>query len=518
MAQLTKIESSVEGQLFQTLGSFWTSVFKEKDKVRILVETNLRTNLLGQFNQAVQNYAGDAQLGSLVRHVFVPFEQNDVIETGMQVFDMSGPQFDYGDYTDAPTTYGNFRIKYWALLLKDVVPVAIQAKDRQLLVGVDFFIQAGRYIYFRQDPRVLFPPGAYLVVRGYSRSYRPYISFFTQSQTPGYDDLVASYFRRMQTPKYFALALAAVGQLGIIRKGGELLAITETDNNTNEVIYVFPEESVRVGYAHQRLTVGQNYPPLTTIGDVIKVIQADRKQNAWWRQIDWRGGLTLDPLIPSFRSLPLPDVWTVAYNAGQDSGSVEGSKVHAQLKLSSDFYSEKEYWDVVRSRETRNGYYLNSIIGLGNETPDEDATSPETYAKLLEVTAEANTLNFQLGLSPEQPDVASLPQTKSVNALDTFFQAVLGDVGMVIAFDQNQLSRQKEVFDFLTREMPVGGCPIIIGFVHDIVDDYDSFDSEILVEEAVSTSADLLVQVEEEVPATYFEGETVVAIPQAPIL
>lgn len=517
MAQPIKIESSVEGKLFQTLGSFWTSVFSETEHVRVLVETDLRTRLLGQFNNAVQNYAGDAKLGALVRHIFVPFEQNDVIETGMQVFDMSGPQFTYGVYTDAPTTYGDFRIRYWALPLKGIIPVAIQAKDRQLLIGVDFFIQAGRYIYFRQDPRILFPPGSYLVVRGYDQNYRPYISFFTQSETPGYDDLVTSYFRRLQTPKYFELALAAVGQLGIIREGGELIAITETDNNTDEIIYVFKNENVRVNYAHTRLEVGQHYAPLTIIGDVIQVVQADRKQTAWWRQINWRGGLTLDPLMPALRAIPLPDVWTVAYNAGQDDGSVDGSKVHAQLQLSPAFYTEKEYWDVVRERETRNGYYLNSVIGLGNETPDEDATTPDTYAKLLEATAAANALNFQLGLSAEVPDVESLPQTKLVNALDTFFQAVLGDVGMVIAFDQNQLSRQKEVFDFLTREMPVGGCPIIIGFVHDIIDDYDSFDTDMLVEETVSTSSDLLVQVEEEVSAMYFEGESVVAIPQAPI-
>lgn len=518
MEQPIKIESSIEGRLFQTLGSFWTTVFKDRDKVRVLLETNLRTNLLGQFNQAVQNYGGNPKLSALTRHVFVPFEQNDIIETGMQVYDMYAPQFNFGDFTDAPTTYGDYRIRYWALPLKDVLPVAIQARDRQLLVGMDFFIQADRYIFFRQDPRILFPPGSYLVVRGYERANRPYISFFTQTETPGYDDLVTQYFRRLQTPQYFRLALASVAGLGIIRRGGELLSITETYNNTGEVIYCFPTESVRVNYTHERLVVGQEYSPLTLIGNVIQVAQADRKQNAWWRQINWRGGLTLDPLIPGVRSLPLPDVWTTAYNAGQDSGSVDGSKVHAQLRLSNDFYTEKVYWDQVRIDETRSGFYLNNVIGLGNETPDADPTTPDTYEKLLEITQEANDLNFQLGIPQEQPDVGALPQTKRVNALDTFFQAVLGDVGMVIAFDQNQMVKQKEVFDFLSREMPVGGCPIIIGFVHDVIDDYDSFGSVITVEEVVSTSSDILVQVTEDVPGSYFEGESVTAIPQAPIL
>jgi hypothetical protein len=517
MAQPIKIESSIEGRLFQTLGSFWTSVFRDRDKVRVLLETDLRTNIFGQFNQAVQNYAGDARLAALTRHVFVPFEQNDIIETGMQVYDMLAPQFEFGLSVDGKTTYGDYRIRYWALPLQDVLPVAIQARDRQLLVGVDFFIQSNRYIFFRQDPRLLFPPSSYLVVRGYERVNRPYISFFTQTETPGYDDLVTQYFRRLQTPQYFRLALASVAGLGIIRRGGELLSITPTYNNTGEVIYCFPTESVRVNYAHDSLVVGQKYDPLTVIGDVIQVVQADRKQNAWWRQINWRGGLTLDPLIPGARSLPLPDVWTVAYNAGQDPGSSDGSKVHAQLRLSNDFYAEKVYWDRVRLDETRTGFYLNNVIGLGNETPDENPTTPDTYEKLLLATQATNDLNFQLGIPLEQPDVGALPQTKQVNALDVFFQAVLGDVGLVIAFDQNQMARQKEVFDFLSREMPVGGCPIIIGFVHNIIDDYDSFDSEVVVKETVSTSLGNLVQVTEDVPGSYFEGETVSVMPQAPI-
>lgn len=491
----------------QVIGSFWSSVFKDKEKVRVLLETNLRTQLLGAFNQAVQNFAGNAELGALVRHTFVPFEQNDVIETGMQVYDDHA--FNYGVFTDAATVFGDYRIRYWALPLQDVLPVAIQAKDRQLLLGLDFFIQANRYVYFRQDPREIFPPGKYLVVRGYQRDYRSYVSYFTQTHAPGNDDLVVNYFRGMQTPQYFKLALAAVGGLGIIRSGGKLLSKVQPDPSLREVVYVFEDEAVKVGYEHTALEIGKVYEPLTVIGDVIQVLQADRKETAWWRQLDWRGGLLLDPLIPGVRSLPLPDVWVPAYNAGEDAGSVDGDKAHVQLRLSQDFYAEKLYWDTVRAAETRTGYYLNNVVNLPAEIPG-------TYDQLLAVTAAANALNFQLGLSQEQPDVASLPGAKPVNALDVFFQAVLGDVGMVVAFNQKQLARQKEVFDFLSREMPIGGCPIIIGFVPDVIDDYDTFGDTILVEETVNMSADLLVQLVEDVDGLFFEGESVSIISQAP--
>ena len=518
MEQPIKIEATLEGRMLRTIGSFWSSVFREKEQVRVLLEAGLRTTVLGSFNQSVQNLAGDVRLGSLVRHVFVPFEQNDVIETGAQVYDSQSIMFAYGEYTDAPTAFGDYRIKYWALPLTTVMPISIQALDRQLLIGVDFFIQAGRFIYFRQDPRTLFPPGAYLVVRGYDLSYRSYISFFTQTQSTEHEDLVTNYFRGMQTPQNFKLAMAAVGGLGIIRKGGKLLSIAQTGNNTSETIYVFADEVVRVNYGHEPLQLGATYAPLTVIGDIIQVFQADRRQTAWWRQLNWRGGLTLDPLIPGARSMSLPDAWTYAYSAGQDVGSAGGSKVHAQLKLSPDFYLEKEYWDRVRVAETRTGHYLNSVLGLAEEVEDSNPTSAETYDKLLAATEAANVLNLQLGYPLETPDVASLPGAKLVNALDVFFQAALDQVGMVIAFDQKRLDRQKQVFDFLAREMPIGGCPVIIGFVPDVIDDFDRFDSEIEVSEVVSTSAALLTQVVEEVDGSTLGGETVTIVPQLPIL
>lgn len=513
MAQPINIEATLEGRLFQSLGSFWTTVFKETDKIRILTELALRTRVLGDFNRTVQNFAGDTKLAALTRHEFVHFEQNDVIETGMQVFDGPPPE-DYGLSTDAPTVYDGWRIKYYALLLQDIIPVAIQCNDRQLLLGVDFFIQAGRYIYFRQDPREIFPTSGYLVVRGYEMNYRSYISYFTQTHAPGNDDLVVKYFRVSQTPQYFKLALAAIGQLGIIRYGGKLLAIATTDNSTDDVVYVFDKEAVRVSYQHEALVVGRVYEPLTIIGNVIQVLQADRKQKAWWRALNWRGGLVLDPIVPGYRGLPVVDNWVPAYNAGQDAGSSNGSKVHAQLRLGADFYYEQTYWDKVRANETANGFYLNSVIGLPNEAGTSDPTIPDTFAKVMEASEAANVLNFQLGLPPEVPSVGALPGTKLVNALDTFFQAVLDDVGYVIAFDQRQLQNQKEVFDFLTREMPVGCCPVIIGFVPNVIDDGDIFGDSIRVEETVSTADNLLVTVEEESNDIEWDLETVTVTAQ----
>ena len=514
---ISSIEASLEGKLFQATGSFWTSVFKDPEQVRILLAAGLRHSLVGQFNQAVQNFAGDPELASLVRHTFVPFEQNDIIETGAQVYDDSRKDQVFGEYTDAPITYGDYRIRYWALPLKGIIPMLIQAEGRQLLLGSDFFIQAGRYVFFRQDPRELFPGGSYLVVRGLQMRYRPYVSFFTQTLTPGYDDLVVQYFRGFQTPKYLHLALAAVGGLGIIRKGGKLQAIIDTANNTAERIYVFPNEVVRVNYTHDSLVIGQEYAPLTVVGNVIQIEQAETGPSSWWRKIDWRGGLVLDPVVPGARSLPLPDTWTVAYNAGQDPGSTSGSKVHAQLRLGADFEQEQLFWNRVRVVETATGYYLNALLDLPEEVEDPTATTATTFAALVEATEEANALNLQLGLPLESPAVAALPSAKPVNALDTFFQSVLGPISMVLAFDLNRLPKQKEVFDFLSRELPVGGCPIIIGFVKDVIDDLDTFDSQLLSGETVALSTDTIISVVEDVDGAVLEDERAYILAQPPI-
>jgi hypothetical protein len=503
MPQPIKIEASVEGPLFQTLGSFWTSVFKESDKVRIMLEAAMQNTLLGDFNRVLQDMTGEAKLGALLRYITVPFAQADIIETGTQTYGDAARDRQFGSDISYMSTYGGAEMRYWALPLQNVVPLSILSDTKLMLLGTDFFIQADRYIYFRQDPRTIFPAGSYTVVKGFATNHRPWISFFTQTVAPGYDDIVVNYMRHNQTPEMLRLVLSVVGGLSLIRRGGELRQIIESKTNVKEVTYVFDDEAVRVAYPHTRLILGHAYTPNTVVGDAVKVIQADGSNRSWWREIDWRGGMVLDPIIPEFKDLPLPDRWVVAYNAGQDAGSVDGSKVHARLRLSDNYDAESAYWAAVAARETSTGFYLNRILGLDNEAEG-------TFASFMEQHAANVELQTRMNWTVEQPQLASLPGGKQVNALDVFFESVLRTVGMVIALDLAGLPKQKELFDFLTRERPAGGCPVIIGFAPPVIDQYDRFDTDILVGESVATNEFLLVSTTDEVDGTIFEHESAI--------
>ena len=478
-----KIEARLEGQLQQLMGSFWNSVFKDQSQVRVLLDSVLRTQVIGNFFSAIYNFAGDARSASLVRHVEVSFKFNKIIETGTQIYGDPEREAVFGENTDAKTVYGLYQMRYWALPLKDIIPFSIQTKTRQWIIGSDFLIHRKRYIYFREDPRKAFPDSRYLVVRGRRTNYRSYVSFFTQVDVPENEDLIVKYFRTSQTPKYFKLAICVVAGMGIIRKGGMLRA--KTVCASGDVIYAFDEEMVRVCYPHEHLIENQEYQPLTIIGDMIQVFQAETKPSFWWRQIDWRGGMALDPILSGFRNLFLPDAETVAYTAGQDDGSVAGNKVHARLRLTDDFQQEKPYWDYVQARETETGYYLNNVIGLSEEADSGLDDVNDTFEKLLRHTEEANLLNQFMGFDLEQPQFESMPHIKWVNALDVFFQALLGLTSFVIVIDQNKLKRQKETFSFIARELSAGGTPIIMGLVSGLVDDTDLLDRDLVVKETV---------------------------------
>lgn len=511
MSQPIKIDSSLEGPLFQDMGSFWTVVFSEQDKVRVLLDAAMRNQVIDNFKKAVHNMAGNATLGSLVSHLYVPFRSANVIQAGMHLYDDPEREFTYGTVENYQAQYGNFRIQYFALPLNSVLPFIVHAPGRVLLLGVDFFVLRN-LIYFRQDPRKLFPDSNYLVARGVELNYRSYLTYYTQTFAPGADDMVVKYLRTAQTPQHFKLALCGIGGMGIIRQGGVLNAITTAFDGT--VTYTFDTESVSVNYRHTPLEIGTAYPPLTVIGDLIQVYQGSIKDTGWWRQVDWKGGFLLDPIVDGFHNLPVADRENfVAYVAGQDSGSIEGSRVHARVALSNDFARELPYWEKVASRETNSHYYFNNFLQLPEEADGGDPTINDTYAKLIALTEEANQLNPVLGLPPEQPDFRSLPGSKLVNPLDVFFQALLGQVAFVVIIDQLQVQRQREIFDFLGREMPTGATPIIMGIVSGIMDDSANLDDDLEIEETVAfneVTENTYLAVTDEVELDTLVTETVV--------
>jgi hypothetical protein len=443
-----------------------------------------RCRVIPDFQAQVGNIEGDASRGSAVSYVHVRFNKRDVFRSGMFVFDDPDRDLSYVTSFDAEIVYDAFRIRYYVLPLEAVVPMRIQARGKTLVLGIDFFLQGGNWIFFRDDPRELFPSGMYLVSKGWRQDYRSCLSYLIKTTTGGNDDLVVQWLRQFQTPKYFKLALAAAAGLTVIRKGGILASATQ--NSDGVKIYTFPEEVARVYYEHDALIPGKTYDPGTVIGDVIQIYSATEKKTSWWRQVDWRGGLILDPILPGFKNLPLRDALTTAYVAGQDAGSANGSKVHVRLALSDNFVVEDKYWEQVARNETALGMYLNRVIGLSEEADGGDPTVPDTFAKLKDATHEANELNRRVGLPPEQPDFRSLPQSMDVNALDTFFELLLQHTACVIAIDMSRLPAPGNTMSFLSRELPAGSTTIIFGYLSSHPTDTVDWNKDIVVQESVN--------------------------------
>ena len=360
MVSLNNLDIAWRGQTYRYLGSFWNQVFGQPDKVKVLMDMNLHNSLKTGWRSMIENLAGNPVLGSQVAYVVVPFMRSDVAETGMLLFDDPDATFTYPEsYDEAQPAYSQYRIRYFVLPLTNIIPVKIQALDRVLYQGVDFFIQANNWIFFRQDPREIFPSGNYCIIEGWDREYRSVVSYFTKTNAGTNDDLVVRWLREAQTPHNFKLALAAVARLGIVRSGGILRAVTHSFTDT---IYTFDRETVRVSYRHVPLRPGTWCAAETIIGDVIQVFQAGDKPTAWWKQVEWQGGIILDPILPQFRGLPLRNVSTVVYPAGQELNSVGGSQVHARMVLGLNSWDEEAYWKWVGEQENRMGLYLNRFF------------------------------------------------------------------------------------------------------------------------------------------------------------
>ena len=269
---------------------------------------------------------------------------------------------------------------------------------------------------------------------------------------------ITNYYRGSQSLDAFRLALAAVGGLAITHYTQRLIAMRQQGAQT---IYTFEYETLRTDYPHDLLTVGQVYPYSTIIGDGIKFFRDDGQGlNDWWRQIDWKGGIWLSPLVGNIPGLWLSDSDTIVYSAGSDSGSESGNKLHARIKLGPDFYNEQPYWNRVAEAETRSGNYINNLPMAG--LPEDSGSN--TFSNLMTRYAEANVLSPRFGWPTEQPDLESLSNRKLVNALDFYFRAVWQKRGVVITIDHTQIADLANFYRFMQREMPSGIMPLVLTY------------------------------------------------------
>jgi len=360
MSTPKNVRSTRVGLTFARLGTFWTNVFKDKKQVRRLINMVHQTPALQSFEATSNNLGGVRDEKDRIANVVVSYDKRDVVQGGDQFFD--DDRLLYGTLEDYPGVYGGGNTKFWILPITNYVPFAIQAPTRRLLVGIDFFIYKDRWIFFRNNPELTFEGERFLIVSG--RRRQPWLlEYATRTSPPDTMQHVVEYARNNQSPGAFELALASVAGMRVLNFDQHLLVVQEEGTTTT---YTFEKEIVRVTYPHTPLEVGKLYNKNHIIGDGVRVYPGGPTSPAWWRAVDWRGGLSLDPIV-DFKGLFLKDEDVTAYAAGTDPGSVEGSKVHGRMDLTGNSDLEKPYWDKVSARETDQGYYLNSVLRLLTE-------------------------------------------------------------------------------------------------------------------------------------------------------
>lgn len=457
-----QLDASLPPKLFLTAGDFWTTVFGQPAQARLMASVPARTSAINEFRAKSSSMAGLPDQAKLVEWTNVAFSISDVSQSGIQTYDDPNVNYTYGPGgLPSEGFYNVRRINYFSVPLGVIIPYAIQGPSGVLTLGRDFFIQAGRWIYFRQDPRALFPDGRYCVISGEWTNPRSLWAFLLKTNDPRNNDILIEYLRVNQTPYWFFLAACAAAGLGITRRDGVLISITTGFQST---VYVFTCESVRVTYAHTPLVVGAFYQRHTVIGGLMQFFQSPKNGSSWWRQANWDGGISLAPILPDFPFLNLVDQPTVAYTSGQDPGSVNGSKVHAQVTLSNNFYTEQPYWQMVGKNETAQNQYLNQFLVLKEQVDGGNPLIFDTFQKLVASYAISNAQRAALGLPPENPDVGALPQFQVTNALDLFFTALLGRGAFVITIDMVNTPCQQNLLAFMRRESPAGFIPIVLGY------------------------------------------------------
>lgn len=454
-----KVEATHKSLVFQGLGSFWTSVFRDKAQVRRLIDLVWQTSTLSEFNATTGKRAGDYQL-SRIRSGLISFSREEVISAGQVEYDGAATG-SYGTTSDYRQIFDGAR-DWYGIPWRDIMPLAVQGRSGRLVIGQDFWVNPNGWVFFRDDPAVEFPDGVVVILEGLAPTGATAAAWLAEADGRDQQPLVTRYLRGQQTPGAFRLALAAVAGLAVLETRQKLLAVFPAGRGYR---YVFEQAGLLADYPHVPLSVGLDYPAGTIIGGGVQVLQDDGTARAWWRSVNWRGGISLDPFL-TVRGLRALDQDVTAYSAGSDAGSLAGSRLHARAQLSEDFWLDHGYWRGVAARETADRQYLNEVVGLPEDPVTDDQVG--SLADLIQAAADAEHVSRVLNLPLEQPNVEALRNTRLINPIDLLFQTVFGRRGLVVVLHQGQVPRPAAALQFIQDNLPAGCVPVVLSHPADL--------------------------------------------------
>tara|TARA_B100000035_G_C21024864_1_gene565734 strand:- start:1114 stop:2586 length:1473 start_codon:yes stop_codon:yes gene_type:complete len=424
-----------------------------------------------------------------VTNVYHTFDPEDIIFTGDDQFNRLGKKT--FDASTDPNRFDQGNSVKWIVPLKkldidtgldtnvyqDVFPIRIKdAVGNDLVINSDFQV-VNKNVLFNMDPRDLFKDNKFLITYGVRVSKNIY-SFPVGLETSGSINAVQKFAKISQSPENFKLALAEICNLKVLKETQRLIHI---GGDNDSIIYTFEKEIIKIDYPHEKLTLNKIYPKHTVVGEGIELYTP--RPGAWWKEINFRGGISLSPIVGR-PGILLPEGKVLAYAANAQEGSMEGSKVNIRLDLPGNPDDVDSYWESVEQREIENDIYLNSIVKLGlGDATFIDSKYQGIFSRLLDLTKSINDRNVELGIykkeyrnikrlkdnaiiDPSDPLTEHTKGLKTVNAFDVFFEGILAQTACVIILDKKQVgTNMKVVTDFINKEQPVGmSCILIIRY------------------------------------------------------
>jgi hypothetical protein len=337
------------------------------------------------------------------------------------------------DLTKQTTKTIGGKIYYGYPIPESLSPVAV--------AGSPDFVFADHTLYIPESFGERYPDLYFIIME--AKEERSSVYTYTADTETAYEhiEFIVDYFKNKMDKTGFKQALYTIARLPRIDKERELLKF-EYLSGPGARYHFDNGYTLDIPYEHDLLRVGTRYDKRHMfLGAPLSFNHKTGSVN-WYKEVNWAMGLSLEK-ISIFKNLVVAPFDVYAYAGGMDYGSWMGDKVHARFQLIGDFDVQEEFWDDVAERETLSGQYLNSVIGLPNESPGL------TYR------------NLKIATPPQlTPNVISLPGAKLVNGIDIIMKYFLNDTAFVININSDMVETKDEILRFIEKHAPIGVVPI----------------------------------------------------------
>jgi hypothetical protein len=250
--------------------------------------------------------------------------------------------------------------RYLLPIPEDCWPEMLLVQDGSYWVhGIDYVLSPGVLIT-SHNPYTAFR-GDSLHMVSTRRTSPSWMAYAVSSENPSGDSReIVGYVRRQQNPKTFEAAIAQAAGLTVTQRPGTFLEATPRPGG--RMLLRFDTWTALVDHPLFSLpAVGEFVPENTVIGGLVKVHTKPTASAswAWYRTLDWRNGMSLDPVSP-VKGITVPEGMVLAEAYDETEGNLH-VRLHLEAATETGLAA---YWGLAKAGEILTGKYLNTVIGL----------------------------------------------------------------------------------------------------------------------------------------------------------